>query len=429
MNSINVDQWLREKAPQQSSVLPSIVSQRIEETLHTLPTVSKIRRNHILRRLMWTAVSLLVFTGVLLAAVWFSPKMSMELQQVPVMGAAIQSVSELRHWSATDQGITVTVDKVRDDGLMLSADISIRSSGKMKSAMMDYLLRMDDDLITANAFENSFRDNGNGVYHATIKQYIMSNHPETYLMSLYVTQVGATRGKWFFTIPVTKSAKDLITIKPDAAASSEDMDFAVTEITFAPSSTQMLVQFSKTPRTDLVHGFEMIDDAGVVTYSYGPMKNQDSTGQSTQAYLLGPVTQGTRSVLVRPFSYKAKYFPSDNQLSHVALNRTPTAKDPIIVPQGGEERLLVTGVQFMEDKTWVNIRPETSSPLDAMSRLFIVDDKGKTYYSAGTPIIRLGQKEYTLEFPAVSPKLEFRSYPVLPLTFYPELEMRFDLPR
>lgn len=428
MSSIDVEELLRRDARRLQPAMPSVVAQRLEETLSLLPDRNTMRRSRLMRRFSLTAASVAIAAGLFAGAVALFPDAVKELQSKPGTGSMVEMADDQKTYSVTEQGITVTVDKVQDDGFIVQADMSVDlPPGSEDKPEIGYVLKLGDIWVTKSGRTYAQRMS-KGHYRVMFTNDTFAYRPLKYDMHIYVTQIGKLRGKWFLTIPVKQDTSTTINLSPNISKTHEGMRTTLNKLSFSPLSTRadFNIESDKINARDL--GYIMIDDKGNAELSFGFFYHYEQPSNYwTHRFM--PISKTTRSVRFLPFTVDSSFYNKVREPVRKPLEHPPTAENPIVLPQGGTERILVTGIEFLQDKTLVKVKTEGTNPYLSLLNLVLMDESRQAHSTSVSVQFKWGQKDYTLEYPAMSPKIEFTAFSVPPVTYYPELEISVDLPK
>ncbi|QJD87829.1 DUF4179 domain-containing protein [Cohnella herbarum] len=447
MSSNELDLLLRDGGLAKSSLLPSIVTKRIEETLHSLPARSTLeRRTKRLRAYAITAASIAVVGGAFASYVVFSrdqptdmailPQRSAtehqsETVRTPVIGSLLDdSDMEKNGPSVTDQGITLMIRDVTYDGYEMAIRYSVKADKEIDGYYMDAVLAMDNREIGKVGYVNSKEQNqlnhryekfDSDRYEGAINTWKLGYsdyRPKSFRLKVNATNIGGQAGQWSLDIPVSRTP-DIIEINPDLTKKDDVGTLAIDRIVLSKLSMQLHYRFEHNgPDDESWLGVEVTDEQG---YHYG---SHVSRSDHDLGYMdLIPVTNGAKTLIVRPF-----YDDDRNNINieladlyHTSMLRQPTEDEPLILPMGEAGDLKITKIEYLADKTVVY----TKDPIPSGSGFAIQDENGNL-----VPIITLAIDGET-EFKPIpkDARLTFLTRPTFPRIYIPELEVRVDLPQ
>ncbi|KIL36761.1 hypothetical protein SD71_05770 [Cohnella kolymensis] len=430
MNDVELDRLLREQA-NPGAAIPAKVSQRIEQTLHTLPNREAARRRLLMRRWGFSAVSVAIL-GVVVAvlAMFSTPEMKSALNRVPVIGSLLFKGDDKLGQSVTDQGITFSISRVIYDGFAMSIDYALQSDEEVKGTGLDFKIKVDDLLI--NKYDNDPKyvhylhindrrldsRNHEGVIMIKLDRY----RPDSFHMQLEVTKVGETSGNWDFALPVT-TTPDLF-IKPALNKINDLLSITLDKIIFSPLNTEIWGDYDfQDASGNIVVGLEVTDDTG---YIY------DSSYFFDGRLHVRHLNPKARQLVLKPYYYDNEgiYRIENPQYIRQTLQKPPTAAKPFVISQTGGNKLVVTSIEYLEDRCIVHYHTEGSNP-SIQSILIIEDENGESMYAVSSTTLDHSGSEHIKEFRRFAPddKITFLTWPVPPITYIPDMEMRVDLPQ
>ncbi|WP_256756671.1 DUF4179 domain-containing protein [Cohnella sp. WQ 127256] len=447
MSSNELDLLLKDGGTAMPLSLPSIVANRIENTLHTLPDRRAIEsRTKRIRRLALMAASITIVGGTLASYFLFSRDQQSDIASLPqhnrldyqseligtpMMGSLLEdSVVNKDGPSVTDQGITLMIRDVTYDGYEVAIRYSVKSDKEIDGFSMDASLAMDTKEIGRVGYATS-DEPGNlnhryekydsnqyegvmGTWKLAYSDYL----PRSFHLKVNATSIGGQVGKWALDIPVTVTS-DTTMIRPALLKTSKEGTLKVNRLILSRVSTQFSFNFEAGALGEQSWvGVEVTDDKG---FHYGSHISRSADDLNYMDLL--PVTDQAKTLIIRPFYDD---FRNNKQVEledhfHTLLVTQPTVEEPLILPIGEAGQLEITGIEYLADKTVVY----TKQPNTSGAGFAIQDDKGNLI-----PIITLaigGATEFK-PFSRDTP-VTFLTRPMYPRTYIPELEARIDLPQ
>ncbi|TJY41514.1 DUF4179 domain-containing protein [Cohnella pontilimi] len=445
MSSVNMDQMLRENAPQRISAIPPVVLERIERTLSGLPDRAVMRRRHKIRRWAYAVASMVVLGSAVAGFASFStPEMQSQMRSLPVIGSLVPLPDSPYERSVKDQGIEFTIKDIIYDGFGLSIEYSLSSDHAIDGRDLEYELKVNGlpiqmavhDKDGSGAVQVGSRKINFGHYEGVLETTLYNYRPASFNLSLEVTKIGIQTGKWSFAIPIEKTSK-ITVMEPDVSRTNSLFSMKIEKVSLSPVSTQVNLNYAVIDKSKSVQiGYFLVGDTGdVIDYDFFGFWDPNGVGADSGRYTshLSPVPAGSRYLTIRPLYFVADGTPSYSSgvTARETMNRLPTQDDPIILPQGKAGRLLVTSVQYFPDRTVVRFRTEGSNPVQQSQMFWVEDEHGNHPKFVHLSKLNLNNKEQMMEFepfPA-SGKLVFVTRPIVPLTFTPDMEMRINLPQ
>lgn len=427
MNDVELERLLREQA-NPGAALPAKVSQRIEQTLHTLPDREAARRRMLIRRWGFSAVSFAILGVVVAALAMFStPDMKSALNRVPVVGSLLFKSDGKLGQSVTDQGITFSISRVIYDGVAMSIDYAVQSDKEVRGTGLDFKIKAYDFLIEKH--ENTVHylrinerrldsRNHEGVIMIKLDRY----RGDPFQLQFKVTKIGETSGNWDFALPVNTTPD--LTIKPALNISNDLLAINLDKIIFSPLNTQIQGDYHlKGTSGNLAVGLEVADDTG---YIY------DSDTFLNGRLHVRHLNPNAGQLVLRPYYYanEGMYGNVNPQRIRQSLQKPPTEAEPFVISQTGGNKLVITDIEYLADRCIVHYHTEGSSP-SMQSPLSIDGENGQLIFPVALTTDVQSGADHTAEFERFEPddKITFVTWPVAPITYIPELEMRVDLPQ
>jgi hypothetical protein len=330
--------------------------------------------------------------------------------------------------SASDQGITITLQEIMYDGARLSIGYEI------KSDQLEHVMFIQDVTVSIN--------NGDRVWAgAESKPHMIDdNHAAGILtldladaewedqfdLKLDIGEVIASglrmedrvNGHWSFRFSVVNQSLAGSTYKRfenGPAAKSDNGIFEVTGYRLTPTTTQLSYRF--TGQTDRLL-VQVKDDKGMILDwlgSRGDTEGDLLTGTARYAAL----PEGSKSISVTP--YYLLQAPSNGEEPIYVKARTTDAL-PIILEQGPVGRLIVKNIDFLKDKTLVYYEVQGKNPqlqslwLETEGGQFILANGNRTQISAVS-------YDYVQEYPSLDSKSAY----VLGTTVQADLKLLEEL--
>ncbi|WP_226002929.1 DUF5643 domain-containing protein [Paenibacillus sp. BJ-4] len=247
--------------------------------------------------------------------------------------AATSTASAASTSSLTRDGVTLTIKKVKYDGIRLSVQVErkgINKVGMMPSYSKDksrklekgYLLDPQISIhgekiklmrVTDAVFQdgNHKKMLDNAVEIIIDKGLSDKNLPDTFEMALKIS-VSGIKEPFAFKVPVENTAKDKLVLKPEKTKSSGGFSYTVKQIELASDNTQIIIDSNgKVPSTAQQTGnwsaTKMYYD---IADSQGKLIEQDAVGILSKAPALkyhevemyAPFAARPSSITIRPYT-------------------------------------------------------------------------------------------------------------------------------
>jgi hypothetical protein len=453
MNSNELDRLLSVSGAAVPPVLPSIVAQRVDETLHSLPErASLVRKSKRLRKMLYAAVSIAILVVALVGYDSSSKETQTNLSKLPVVGSLFPKVElePVMSSSVTSNGITLTLRDTIYDGNNFSVDYSITSDKVLDGLEMEAEMKMNgvtvaqpgDELLVGAPAYMSFKDEqiDSRNYNGYIEGVLTNYHPGSFRMQLDVTKIGSQSGKWSFDIQVDRTS-EVTVIEPNLTKSlSGNISIRMNKLILTPLSTDLSYHYTLLKTRDrTVYGIQLSDENGVIygdkKFSYGltGISDIDKLLEEDRSQIFKSVSPQAKYLIVRPYSFKledVRAQPVDyKKLIRTPITEFPTKLKPLILQRGEAGKLFITSIEYLKNKTVVHYLTEGNMP-SSQPGFAIEDEKGKML-PLNEPNINLNEQLYeqTVEFEPISANdnLTFITRPTEARTYLPELEFRIDL--
>ncbi len=86
--------------------------------------------------------------------------------------------------------------------------------------------------------------------------------PNHFKLQMDISQIGSTKGRWSFSIPVTKMASTNKVVLPMITKSYGDITLTVKKVLFAPGSTELDIEVKQPADADRFIQYDLFDDKG-----------------------------------------------------------------------------------------------------------------------------------------------------------------------
>lgn len=398
--------------------LDSIIQQTINENRKQKPRRKKI----VLTTIGSVAAAIILFLG----SATFSPTLAKVVSEIPLVGtffnesgdeglqiAGKSGLTQVINQKTKDNGVTLTMNEIFYDGTRLTFGLTHES-----------LLAIGDierPTILVNGKEINFSSGSSGKYITPSKYEAIMNItpteelPEEFDIKIIIDAVGLMPGNWEFEFPV-KQSNEVTVIRPNTTNVINDAKVTVESVKLGPDGTDLAIQIQSDPNNTKIDPymdlkFAMIDDQGRVLRTltgswYGD--TVDGIEVANHRYLYTPMKKEAKSLTILP--YKIPNQSGAVEELSVSLNKTL----PLEIDQGEIGKIIVTDVDFLEDKTVVYFELESDFPFDdnlTMNRTWLESKDGKDLSSPENPLaVRINGNLFKQEFKSTKDRdVEFKA--------------------
>ncbi|MCM3766387.1 DUF4179 domain-containing protein [Neobacillus niacini] len=288
------DKKLGELLRQMEGEMPSQVRTRIDDTLSSLP-----ERKKKMKKSTMIASGIVASVAILLGTGFTNSTMAQVLQSIPFIGSVFthskdstlkttveKGLSQTINKSATDKGITVTVNEVIFDGTRVSIGYVVQSQQALEDNVNPSIGFKIDGKQPGNygVGGNSERYDDHtilGVMHLDSSTQL----PGKFDLDVNFNKLGDTEGNWNIYFPVEEITSENKVILPMEKRESGDISLIVEKVTFAPTSTEVVYKLKQPAEREMELSFElygsdgkaleplsMFKENGTVKISYEPFK-------------------------------------------------------------------------------------------------------------------------------------------------------------
>jgi hypothetical protein len=389
------DEKIKNKLNKNSNEIPDVVRMRIDHTLETLPN-KNMKRGSIRNIIQNSIAAVAISFGLLIAGSIASPQMAQALKDVPFVGSVFQTIGKFGlksssemgltsqvNQTATDQGVTITVQEVLYDGIELS--IGFLLDGSSTNHIKEIDLYANGKRINAGSGESG-RQVDEQLYAAVRSFTVTEQLPDQFDLKINIKSIDGfvdgehkeIKGKWNFNIPVTKLTKEVITYefadRPSITLNNETL--TAEKATFSPARTAIYLEYiepldsahlQRDSDINLHKSFQIIDDQGLIWEPEGG----SGSGRSNEAenifvnkiqVKLSTQKRVPEYILIRPIveTYKVDRSNknSTTQAQAIPIKSAPVFADsgaldtqslPLKLNQGPAGNLTLTGLDISTD--------------------------------------------------------------------------------
>ncbi|SMQ80870.1 protein of unknown function [Bacillus sp. OV166] len=409
-----------ERIPVPFEKLDLIIEQTINEKF--LPKRKKKKR-----KVFYSLSAAILAFGLFLGSAFVSPTMARVVSQIPLIGsvfsfagdeglqtASMKGLSTDINQTVKNKGITLIMKEVYYDGTRLSLGFTQESFLPLGE------VERPDIEINGKDINFSSGSSGNFIslqkYAGTINITPTEDLPESFMMKLSFSSVGLVKGKWEFEFPV-KLASDVTIVRPMETKIIEGEEVILKTVSSGPAGTALSIDTIKlSNQKDLHLNFNVIDDTGeALTTLSGSGGGNSVNGKEKMEYkfLYTPLKKGVKNVLIIP------YVEAETNGLPPKISKSVTEDNlPITLNQGDKGKIVVTDIDYKEDKAVVYFKVESEIPYDFVSnnRLWLESENGKDLTINQKPYAeKVKGNYYKQEFDAISPneniKIVTRKFP------------------
>ncbi|GED14636.1 DUF4179 domain-containing protein [Aneurinibacillus migulanus] len=438
-----IQQRITEASPLE---LPDIVESRINQTLATLPKRKPSRT----RKPLLIASATLLITGGIIGSGFISPTMAEALKAVPMFSKIFDSLgdegiqnanrkgftSSVKQ-SATDQGITLTISEALYDGTRISLGIIEEASGTLpplSNREQRYKSNSYQDKQGANWWVNSAN-----VTHVDAKQNIgvLNLQPvddiqqsDSFTFHFEVRQIGTIKGKWAFTIPITKTDTNVKKLTPMITKNMNTTSLTLTSVAVSSRGTEIKLRTAE-PRnenTAFNMSYQVMDEHGFpLTFLGGGGRPGISTKDGRIAmeytFFYTPMRENAKSLIIKPFTGGNSFGEAFTEINRL----------PLTIKQGDIGSITVKKVEFLTNKTILHYDVIGNDPYNQAGPIWLVQGgkSGKKYDGNGGKLTEVKGNIYSFiqEYPALKKDeaIQILTYKMRDVKFYKELEIKLPI--
>lgn len=439
MNAADMNDMLRVAGQERRSgtEAPPLVLSRIEETLQSLPDRRSMQRLARRRRFGYVAASLILIVLALTVAAPRMPWVADGLNRLPVVGTALGG--EGKAMSVTDQGIKLTIERVKYDGLILAVDYRIRSQHPIdwQTGTSSLVMRADGMEIISMRDANTFSPIGAGkltkpnTYEGTLLVPMTSYRPPEFNLDISFTKLAGAFGAWSFKLPV-KMDRTASTLDANKRVYNSEGVLEIGDMTFTPLSTRVKFKYTfssaQTSRPKYLAVLQFMDDKDRILRMFAPIGASAGEAAEYPVYAQA-VPKDARRLTIKVAYIDPNYWKNHDQEIRTVMTETPTEAHPLKLPQGEAGYIEISDVQYLADRTVIRYRTVGSNPGDQLN-FGVFDEHG--VYQPWMPQIEempgLAERTRTLGPLDPGAPLTFVTQPAVPF-LYPGLETVVDIPR
>lgn len=337
--------------------------------------------------------------------------------------------------SVAKNGVTITVTEISFDDAQLSIGyVEHVAEGHQKPSYFPVILNgeeMHQSSLQSSPVKINDQTTAHTLFWTNIGQFPDEFELKLQFRKLDQASSSLVPGDWELAIPVKKATKGTKVFKPMETKTYGDLTYTLKEVAVTPVQTAVKFEISYPDHlvdSGYVSSMRVVDEDGT---EYEPRARDQrkfkdlKTGDSVEyVYTFSPFQELPESIKIRfnrekwPFMYEAK-----PEIYKAAVDRRPTAEDPIILNRSELARYKITDIRYGNDMTEVRFRSEGPDPHGVS--LEIEDANGKEMAAINKRMVDPKTYTFVAEFPALDPqtKISFVTMERNELTYAPELDI------
>lgn len=465
-NQKDYDDALKDWFDKNTPEVPLIVSQKVNETLESIP--KEIPNRNLWKRVGLSAATVVMCFTLVTGLAFMSPTLTKALHEIPVIGSLFQSLmgdpglkeaskqglSTPMNETVTDQGISFSIKEVLYDGTRISVAYTYRAEENIDrgAAIIDWKFGIDGKRFNFGYGMGGSEQAIDDYQHAGVIDITTNKTlPDEFILDIMIGKIGEIKGDWTFHIPITKQKTGIVTkeFQSNPTKTYNNHTITVNKITFTPSVTEVSLDWIQSKdSTEHFHAeFQVWDDKGNMLPPLGTHGDGDPKGDQWVTHYkikLVPIYGQPKYLLVKPIDVKMKRTDSsekgESQSKKTYYLQPPTeaqtiSKDlngsyPIILEQGEVGHLKIPQVEFLSDKTVLHIQADGFNPYRQADSIWLEDEEGNQYHELDRPIrVQEIKNGYIQEYPPLDSRKEIRivTVPMEKPQFVEELELQVPL--
>ncbi|MBN3523603.1 DUF4179 domain-containing protein [Paenibacillus apiarius] len=460
-----VDEEIRQRLTARcASDLPDLVKTRLEETLQSLDAVP-VRRKTRNRKPWLVAAAAILIIGGTLASGFVSPVMAETLKKVPFIGQIFETLgdeglqnanrkglSAPAHFTAADQGITLTITEVLYDGVQVVLGIQEESENALPALddswdryeieLRDYYADVSDiwthkatRMISKTPAQNIGILKFESVHGLEAERD--AKLPDEFTVPFSIKQVGEVSGNWEFNVPVKINDSQTQKILPEETKQVNNGKGSITlqSVISTPLGTEVRFQIAEDSSPDKQKknwsgwnsSYILMDENGYIIPSMGGKggpgaQTDNSTVTMEFAFDYAPLPEHAKKLIFKPYYPGKRYGDNTVIVDPNAL--------PVTVQQGEIGSITIRSIAFNPDKTVLHFDVEGNSPEDQTNAILLIQDGERVWYRNKLLKVENGIYSYVMECddqPLQKDKeIKFYTSKIRKATFFKELE--FEIP-
>jgi len=281
----NHDRKLGEALRKMENGMPDQVRHRIDETLSSLP-----ERKNKWKKPSMIASGIVASLAILLGTGFTNSTMAQVLQSIPFVDSVFKlagdntlkttvekGLAEKVNKSATDKGMTVTVNEAIYDGTRISVGYVVQSDTILDENMNPSIdFKVDGKRIgnygVGGSSERYDDHMALGVMHIDVSDSL----PSEFDLGVNIKKLGKSEGEWNIQFPVKEISSENKVILPIEKKSSGDITVILEKVTFAPTSTEVVYKLKQPSDREMELSFALLGSNGEQVEPLSLFKKDDT---------------------------------------------------------------------------------------------------------------------------------------------------------
>lgn len=350
--------------------------------------------------------------GLFIGSATISPTMAKVASQIPIIGtffndvddeglriAGQKGLTQIVDQSAKDNGITLTMNEIFYDGTRLTfgyTQESLFAIGELERPTIEV------DGKEINFSSGSFGDFITPQkYKGGININPIEELPKEFDMKVRIDAIGIIPGKWEFEFPV-KQSSEVTVIRPQEMKMVEQAEVQIASLKLGPAGTDLRVNVTADEANNKLDvyrlNFHVLDESGNVLDIISGSGSGDIENGREKAqldFLYTPLKEGTKKVEIIPYTTPMV----EEEVVTMSLDDQTL---PFVLEQGDYGKILITDLNFLEDKVVVYFDVQSDVIIDnKLSRnpIWLEDANGKNLMLEDRPYaVRIEGNSFKQEF-------------------------------
>jgi len=393
------------------------------------------------RILSFVSVAVVAFS-LLIGSAFISPAMAKVLSTIPGVNTVFEFAGDRGLKIASEKGLSNTIDQtVTDQKISLTVQDIFFDGTRLSLGFIQENADMLGELtLKVNGKEINFGDGRSGEelpdgqYAGVIDIKPTIELPDSFDLSIDINQIGEVKGTWNFEFPVKKSKEVVKTFKSKETWTYKDHTFVVESVKVGPAGIKLSMESSSPSEASplsMIMDFNLLTDQELsLTHTGGSGTGDDIDGQTVtrMEYNFAPLEDETAFLTISPFLIT---IPNDT-LQEISIPLIPSEL-PITLSQWDKGEIIVTEIEYLEDKTLLYFKVNSDFPYDghfSYNNIGLEDEKGNDLAEGfnGYPE-RIKQNHYVQEFQPIRKEVPINvvTTQIVTLEVLKEMEIKIPL--
>lgn len=393
------------------------------------------------KRFSFVGVAVLAFC-LLTGSAFVSPAMAKILSSIPGFTTVFEFAGDRGLKIASEKGLSDTINQtVVDQNISLTIQDIFYDGTRLSLGYLQGNTDMLGELtLKVNGEEINFADGRTGA-HLSDNQYAgvidikpTIELPDSFDLSVGIHQIGNVNGSWNFEIPVKKSKEVVKTFTSKETRIYKDHTISVESVKVGPAGIKLTLESSSPSGASplsMIMDFNLLTDQGLsLTHIGGSGLGDDIDGKmvTRMEYNFAPLEDETTYLTISPF-----LITMPNETPQKISKPFIPSELPITLSQGGQGEIIVTDIEYLEDKTLLSFKVNSDFPYDghfSYNNIGIEDEKGNDLSEGfnGYPE-RIKQNHYVQEFQPIHKDVPIKivTSQIVTLEVVKEMEIKIPL--